>query len=374
MEHFDHIVIGTGSMGSAVCYQLARRGKRVLGLDRFSPPHERGSHGGQTRIIRKAYFEHPDYIPLLQRAYTNWGALEKEAGRQLYFETGLLYGGLKENGILKNVKSSAAEFGIPLELLRHNPAGIFRLPADYELLFEPEAGYLLSDAAIDAFLEQAKRNGGQFKHDTEVVSWRLAGDRIEVETPSGAFTADKLVLTAGAWTERLLAEVGKKLQVTRQVMAWFDTGGRDTYRLGHLPCWLLADEQSSGAFYGFPEDPEHSSGIKVALHLPDAITDPDTVDRTVTDADVRILKKFIARHMPGISGTLLEVKTCLYENSPDGDFVIDRLKGMEDRVCYAWGFSGHGFKFASVVGEVLADLSMHGRTELPIGFLSASRF
>ncbi|MFM2136724.1 MAG: hypothetical protein RL021_2124 [Bacteroidota bacterium] len=374
VEHFDHIVIGTGTMGAATCYHLAKQGKHVLGIDRFSPPHENGSHGGHTRIIRKAYFEHPDYIPLLERAYVNWKDLERETGRQLYFETGLLYGGLKENQILKNVKAAAAEYGIPLERLRHNPAGVFRLPSDYELLFEPEAGFLLSDVAIGAFLEQAERKGARLLNDTEVLSWRQQGDRIEVVTNEGIFTADRLVLTAGVWTDRLLEGVGSKLQVTRQVLAWFDTGGRDIYRMGHLPCWLMADEQSTGAFYGFPEDPEHPTGIKVALHHPDAVTDPDAVDRTVTDSDLRTLRKFVARHLPGIPGTLREVKTCLYENSPDGDFVIDRLKGMEDRVCYAWGFSGHGFKFAAVIGELLAELSIHGRTQLPIGFLSSNRF
>lgn len=361
-------------MGAATCYHLAKAGKRVLGLDRFSPPHGKGSHSGSTRIIRKAYFEHPDYIPLLKRAYANWETLEREAGRQLYVETGLLYGGLKDNSIIRHVKSAAAEYGIPLERLRHNPAGIFRLPADYELLFEPEAGYLLSDVAITSFQEQARKHGAHLRHDTEAHAWRLHENYVEVQTASGRFTADKLVLTAGAWTDRLLEGVGKQLQVTRQILAWFDTGGRDIYRVGHLPCWLIADEQSKGAFYGFPEDPEHPAGIKVALHLPDTVTDPDAVDRTVEDADLRVLKKFIGRHLPGIQGTLLEVKTCLYENSPDGDFVIDQLKGTEGRVCYAWGFSGHGFKFASVIGEILADLSTHGRTQWPIGFLSSKRF
>jgi sarcosine oxidase len=361
-------------MGAATCYYLAKRGRSVLGLDRFTPPHSKGSHGGQSRIIRKAYFEHPDYVPLLERAYLNWRSLEEECGQQLYFETGMYYAGPKGNRILQGVRTAAAEHGIPLEVLHHNPAGIFRLPADYEMLFEPEAGFLLCEDAISMYRKLALEAGVQFRDESPVRDWRTSGGGVEVVTDEGIFTADRLVITAGARAGQLLPEIAGKLKVTKQLMAWFRTDGSERYRTGHFPCWLIADTKSTGAYYGFPAEDGAADEIKVALHLPGEVVDPDREDRTLSDLEVTKLRQFVAAHLPDIDPEPVRMEICLYENSPDEHFVIDRLKGSEDKVCYAWGFSGHGFKFASATGEILADLSMRGRTDLPVGFLEAGRF
>jgi sarcosine oxidase len=367
-------------MGASALSHLADRGLRVLGIDRFDPPHAMGSHGGQSRIIRKAYFEHPDYIPLLQKAYLNWREIERRSGQDIYLETGLLYAGPIGHGLLQQVRSSAALYDIPLEELspadacRRFPA--FTIPSDCEVLFEPEAGLIRPETAIKAYLKDALHSGAEIRTNEKVLSWCETGDGIELQTDRGIYRSRKIVFTAGPWTRELLSLAVPYLNLTRQVLAWYEPLEPSLFKTGDFPCWLFAEDGLPGAYYGFPMLPAEMGGpqgLKLAYHHAGSPTSPDGVDRGIHSEDTMDLESVLRRYMPKGAGRLVEAKTCLYSNTPDEHFVIDLVPGLEDRACMAWGFSGHGFKFVSVVGEILADLAIEGGTELPIGFLSASR-
>jgi sarcosine oxidase len=380
-DHFDHIVIGTGSMGAATCYYLAKRGYRVLGIDQFPTPHEWGSHGGQSRIIRKAYFEHPDYIPLLKRAYQNWAELEKATGANIYFPTGLAYAGPQDDEMLKGVKASASQYDVALT--SGNEKGLqqqwpqFELPAGYETLFEPEAGFIRPATAIRSFLQEAKRYGAELLPEAKVAHWKYEADKVMVHTDKGDYSCKKLVVTAGAWSSRLIPGIQQLLKVTRQVLVWVDPPDRSRFEVGKFPCWLIATPDQPGAYYGFPIPEErYADGphyLKIAYHYGGEVTNPDEVNRVITDADTEPILSFLKKYIPDAVGPIAAAKVCLYEYSPDEHFVIDNLPGYEDRVCVAWGFSGHGFKFASAIGEIMADLATKGTTPWPIGFLNARR-
>ncbi len=370
IQLYDHIVIGVGSMGSATCFQLAKRGVSVLGIEQFSTPHELGSHAGESRIIRKAYFEHPHYIPLLIRAYENWKEISQRCGRDLYHRTGLFYAAPKGNPLLENVKKSAALYQIPLQ---ENIASPFDLPADYETLFEPDAGYVEPEQTIRAFVKEAKALGAAIHEGEKVKDWQVEARGVLVSTDAGEYLCKKLVITAGAWSAKIVPGIAQHLNVTRQVITWLRPLDPSLFSANKFPCWMIATDNSGGTYYGFPILPEHPGALKIAYHFPAESTDADEVNRTVTDADTGHLHKFMETYLPAGTGDTDSSKVCLYSNSPDEHFVIDNMPGFEECVCVAWGFSGHGFKFVPVVGEIMADLAMYGRTELPIGFLNASR-
>lgn len=379
---FDIIVIGVGSMGSATCYYLAKRGCSILGLEQFDISHDFGSHAGQSRIIRKAYFEHPDYVPLLERAYRNWRTLEKETGKQVYFKTGLLYAGKPGNVIIKGVEESAGLYHIDLDQLNsvaatdHYPQ--FKFPDDFEILFEPEAGFITPEKAIRLYANEAKKNGAIIHSNEKVIDWKKDNSNIIVKTDKDSYECKKLIITAGAWAGKMIPGFSDKIKVTRQFVAWIKTKNDALFELNKFPCWMIGDDQKHGCYYGFPlldtgkfGQPE---GLKLAHHFPYQITDPDNVNRQTTEEDLSNLKYCLDKYLPGVFDGFLSTKICLYENSPDENFIIDKLPGFEDDVSIACGFSGHGFKFASVVGEILADLGIKGETALPIDFLNARRF
>ena len=383
---FDIIVIGVGSMGSSACYFLAQRGYKVLGLEQFDISHEFGSHAGQSRIIRKAYFEHSDYVPLLNRAYENWKKLEEETGEQIYFRTGLVYFGPPDHQVIKGVKQSASLYGIEIENLDVSLSAKrfpqFNIPKDFECLYEPDAGFLTPEKAIRLYAEQAKKYGAEIHVQEKVLDpiatgWKKDGDGIIVRTNKNNYRCSKLVITAGAWAGRMIPGFQDKLKVTRQFVAWIKVNEENDFRLSNFPCWLIADNEMAGAYYGFPILPTEKfgqpAGLKLAHHHPDSETDPDNVNRQSTKEDEENLKYALDKHFPGSFESFLSSKICLYANSPDENFIIDKLPGYQD-VVIACGFSGHGFKFVSVVGEILADLAIEGKTELPIEFLSVKRF
>ncbi|MFM7216407.1 MAG: N-methyl-L-tryptophan oxidase [Bacteroidota bacterium] len=371
-RHFDHIVLGTGSMGAATCWELARRGESVLGIDRFNVPHDRGSHGGETRIIRKAYYEHPDYIPLLQAAYAGWEELEAASNQQHFFRTGLLYAGREHSSILQGVVQSAKQYGIELDRLAWSdaPSARFNLPADYTILFEPDAGFIRVDTALKSLMDQARIHGAEFLTNTPVVSWTEKDDGITVQTTSETFTCDKLIITAGAWTSSLLPSMADKLTVTRQVLAWYDVGEEHAYGLGDFPCWLIAEPGLPGPYYGFPSIEQGKNEMKVAYHHRGPIADPDLIAEKVSEQETEALNRFVKKTFKGVSSAPIRTAVCMYVNSPDDHFIIDRI----GRVSFACGFSGHGFKFVPAIGSALADLSIKATTDLPIGFLSSDRF
>jgi sarcosine oxidase len=373
---FDVIVLGVGSMGSSTCAFLARRGVRVLGVEQFDIPHELGSHTGQSRLIRMAYAEHPDYVPLLVRAYENWKSLEQQTGSQVYFKTGLVYFGKPTDATMMGVHESAKKYRIELNRLseadtaRKYPQ--FRLPADYERLEEPNAGFVTPERCILLFTDQALRHGATIMTRTKVAGWKRDGDGFIVETDRGTFSAAKLVITAGAWAGKLIPGLAPRLRVTRQVLAWMRPKNWDAFALGQFPCWTVDQ------FYGFPILPVGAFGgpigLKVARHFPGKVSDPDHLDRVTSASDERELIEALQRLLPEGYAETHVMKVCMYTNTPDEHFILDHLPGFEKDVAVAAGFSGHGFKFSSVVGEIMADLATKGGTTLPIGFLSARRF
>ncbi len=381
-KNFDVIVLGVGSMGSASCYQLAQRGHSVLGLEQFDIPHELGSHAGQSRIIRKAYAELPDYVPLLERAYQNWKTLEDQTGSQVYFKTGLVYFGKSSQPTMKGVHESADKYKILVNSLTSAEASKkypqFKLPDDYEKLEEPDAGFVTPERSILLFTEQALKNGAIIRTKEKVIEWKRSGGNISVKTDKGHYTCKKLVITAGPWAGKKIPGMAANLKVTRQMIAWVKPRKWDDFILGRFPCWLLEDDKKPGSFYGFPVLPVGSFGgpvgMKLAHHYHGIPSDPDTINRIPTAEDESILVEMLNKFMPEGYASTLVMKTCMYTNTPDENFILDYLPGYDKDVVIATGFSGHGYKFASVVGEIMADLSMDGKTSLPIGFLNVQRF
>lgn len=379
---FDAIVLGVGSMGSATCYYLASRGYRVLGLEQFDIPHDQGSHAGQSRIIRKAYFEHPDYVPLLERAYENWKDIENKTGSQIYFPTGLLYAGKPTDILIKGVRESTEKYNLNVESLSRfdikKRFAQFQIPKEYEVLFEPDAGFVTPERAILLFAEQAIRSGAQIHTKEKTTSWKKEGDLITVITDKSTYTCKKLIITAGAWAGSMIPGLSSQLKVTRQVIAWVNPKERKPFELGQFPCWMIDDQTQEGMYYGFPVLPVAKFGapigLKVALHYPGQVTNPDSVNRIPSKEDENHLVEALDKYLPQGYESTHVLKTCLYTNTPDENFILDFLPGYDQQVVIAAGFSGHGFKFVSVVGEIMADLAMKGKTELPIGFLNAQRF
>jgi sarcosine oxidase len=377
---YDVIVLGVGSMGSSACYHLAKKGLKVLGLEQFDIPHELGSHAGQSRIIRKAYGEGSDYVPLLERAYKNWQTLESETGSQVYFKTGLAYFGAQDDPFLKTVKGSSAKYQIPLNTLSVEECNQkypqFHLPGNFQRLEEPDAGFITPERSILLFVQEAILKGAVIRTKEKVLEWKHEQGSVTVVTNRGTYKANKLVITAGPWAGKMIPSLASKLTVTRQAVAWVKPKQWDNFMLGKFPCWIL--ENKDHDFYGFPILPVGTFGgplgLKLALHYPGAdTTNPDAVNRNTKESDEKILINFLKEFMPDAYESTLVMKTCLYTNSPDQNFIIDFLSGNDKDVVFAAGFSGHGFKFVSVVGEILADLAMNGKTSLPIDFLSAKR-
>lgn len=379
---FDVIVLGVGSMGSATCYYLSKQGVNVLGLEQFDIPHELGSHAGQSRMIRKAYFEHPDYVPLLERAYKNWKQLESITGTQVYFKTGLLYCAKPDHALMKGVHLSADKYKIKLDTLSTTEMNLkypqLHIPADYEKLFEPDAGFVTPERAILLYTDQALQHGAVIKTKAKVVQWKKTQDGIEVTTTDNTYTAKKLVITAGPWTGKMIDGLSSSLTVTRQMLAWVIPKNNSLFGLGKFPCWSIADDTRPGIYYGFPVLPvgkfNGPIGFKLAHHYHGVVSDPDSINRIPTPEDETNLVNVLNKFFPGGYKATHVMKTCMYTNTPDQNFILDFLPGYENNVAVAAGFSGHGFKFASVVGEIMSDLAIKGKTDLPIGFLNENRF
>lgn len=376
---FDTIIIGGGTMGLSAAYHLAQRGVKVLVLEQFDLIHERGAHAGQSRIIRKAYFEHPDYVPLLLRAYENWATLEEHIQDTVYHQTGIIYFGEKGDTLLENTKKSAKLYDIPLDILdmayaKKQYPMFSSISDDWECLFEHEAGFLLVEKCLQGFAKQAIQDGATIKSQEAVTAWESSGDSVTVRTKKGTYIADKLIVTAGAWTNQIMESLSISLTITRQILGWVSPNAPwETYSLGNFPCWFVSDAEQ-GLYYGMPITPNAvPMGLKLGAHHHGKIVNPNHVDRNISAADEADFKDALMKYIPEANGDILAAKTCLYANSPDEHFIIDILP-EQNNVIFACGFSGHGFKFAAVIGEVLADLAVLGKTNLPIDFLSLKRF
>jgi sarcosine oxidase len=372
----DVIVAGLGGMGSAAAYHLAGRGKRVLGLERFSPVHDRGSSHGRSRIIRQAYFEGAEYVPLLLRAYELWERLERETGQELMTLTGGLMIGREEGELVSGSVASADEHGLPYELLdareirRRFPA--YAPSPQTVALYEKNAGFVRPEESVRAHLDRAASLGADLRFEEPVLSWEATGSGVKVETPIDSYEAERLVISPGAWAPRLLADLGLPLEVTRQVMFWFEpVDGLDLFLPERFPIFIWEPDDGN-MFYGFPAQ-DDDSGVKAAFFRAGGVpTDPETIDREVREEEVDFLRGYLAEHVPDLAGRCLDAKACMYTNTPDEHFVISPHP-EHLQVAVACGFSGHGYKFCGVVGEILADLATEGSTRHPIDLFSPAR-
>ncbi len=373
MERYDVVVVGVGGMGSAALYHLARRGKRVLGLERFDLLHEQGSSHGLTRIIRLAYFEHPDYVPLLRRAYELWRELESEAGEQLLHVTGIVEGGER---ILDGVLRSCAEHDLEHEVLdgaevaRRFPA--FRLPEDMQVVHQPDGGFVVPERCIVAHVEGALARGAVLRARERVLEWEETRRR----SPHSHRSWERRGRTPRADRGRVVARTSRDYRsewCTAYVKPWRGCSRRrpSSSRRERMPVFnLLLDGEH---FYGFP-DPRHP-GVQARPLRSRRVRsgDPDSISREPTLDDEVPLRAFAERYFPEGAGPTVALKTCLFEPSPDEHFLIDRHPDAAAAVVGA-GFSGHGFKFCSVVGEILADLALDGETRHDIGLFRLDRF
>ncbi|MFZ9386990.1 MAG: N-methyl-L-tryptophan oxidase [Chitinophagaceae bacterium] len=379
-SRFDVIVAGTGSMGSAACYYLAARGCSVLGLEQNPTiPHELGSHTGQSRIIRKAYFEHPGYVPLLEKAYQNWRELEAKTGEQVYHKTGLLYTGPRQHPVIQGVKYAANQFNIEVnEVSEPGKYPAFNTNTDNVLMLETDAGFLLPEKAIRLYLEESVKLGVSIRTGEKLINWEKKDGALKVHTNRDTYLTSKLIITTGAWASQLSPNFQIPLTVTRQLVFWVEPPDPERYFPERFPCWMTAAEDLPGVWYGFPylsgPDFPGPRGLKFAWHHAGEETDPEHVKREVSKEEIRALLKNAAGYFSPAVHPVVDVKTCLYTNTPDENFVIDRLPGYDGDLLIAWGFSGHGFKFASAVGEILAAMACGEDSGLPTGFLSLDRF
>jgi sarcosine oxidase len=371
---YDVIVLGVGGMGSSAAFELARRGRRVLGLEQFTLAHDRGSSHGQTRVIRKAYSDHPAYVTLLHRAYERWFDLEQRQHRHLFAVCGCLTLGQPQGDRVGGVLSSARDFNLTVEQLtagdlRHRyPA--FRIGDDFVGVLEPEAGFLRVEDSVSAYAEEARRLGAELRTQETVRSWEATGSGVVVRTAGGNFAAERLVICAGAWSGRVLAELRLPLTVRRMVLSWHATVDDSLFHQDRFPVYRA--QTPEGVFYGFPVT--DGMGHKVARSDSGVdIGSPNDLDRTLSPADEAECRPFLDRYLPAVAGPLLNGRACMYTMTPDRNFILDRHP-RHGNVVIAAGFSGHGFKFASVVGEILADLAETGRSELPIDIFRIGRF
>ena len=373
------IVVGLGAMGSATALQLAARGHRVLGFDHFTPPHNHGSSHGQSRIIRQAYWEDHRYVPLLMRAYELWEKLEADSGESLMRIIGGLMIGRATGDLVSRSALSAELFKLPHKLLsaaelrRLYPA--FQIEDDWVALWEANAGYLNPEACIEQQLRLAASAGAELHFDEPVVEWNThLGSGVSVRTARETYSGDYLVITAGPWAPQILRDLRLPLSVTRQVVFWFEPQDHiDFFRSDRMPVYIREMEHGQPFLYGFPLTGPDSEGVKVGLHGSHNFCTPETVDRTIRSEDERSVRESLSRALPLLGGRLVRAETCLYTMTPDEHFVVDRHPEFP-QVLLAAGFSGHGFKFAPVIGEVLADLASGSEPPYDLDLFSIRRF
>ncbi|WP_370333858.1 N-methyl-L-tryptophan oxidase [Mycolicibacterium hippocampi] len=371
---YDVIVIGLGGMGSAAAYHLAARGQRVLGLEKFTPAHDKGSSHGGSRIIRQSYFEDPAYVPLLLRAYELWAGLAAASHTEVYRVTGGLFIGPPDCLTVAGSLTASRRWGLRHEVLdageirsRHPE---FTPGADDIALYEQMAGFARPELTVAAHLGLAEQVGATLEFGEEVLEWAETSSGVTVRTGRGTYTAGQLVICPGAWAPQLLTEFGIPITIERQVLYWLDPVGGTAPFTEHP---IFIHEGADGMqIYGFPAIDGARGGVKVAFFRKGVVCTPDTIDRTVYDHEIREMRERAAELLPSLDGRCLQSATCMYSNTPDQHFVIARHPECAS-VTVACGFSGHGFKFVPVVGEILADLAIDGGTGHPISLFDPKR-
>lgn len=357
MDHYPVIIIGGGTMGSGAAWALAKRGVRALVLEQFNHVHGFGSHGGKIRIIRHAYAESPAYVPLVLRADHLWQALEEETGRQVLHRTGGL--DLAATGFPQAARAgaSARQFGLPHEWLdgaeirRRWPA--WKIDDGWEACYSPDTGFLLVEPALESLMAAATQRGVVMRAQEPVRAWTADGSGAVVRTDRATYTADRLIVTAGAWSSQILASLGLPLTVLRKVVWWLRVENTSPYAIGSFPVFIA--QTDLGSIYGFPLF--NSPGLRIANHSGGDQTDPEAVDRVAHDAEAKQVLPFARQYLRGVTNQVVDSAVCLYTVTPDEDFVVDR-HSEHPQVVIGAGFSGHGFKFATVIGEMLADLAL----------------
>ena len=374
MPSYDAIVIGVGGMGSAAVYHLARRGLQVLGLEKHAIPHEMGSSHGYSRMIRYTLQEHPSYVPLVRRSYELWHEMEETAGEELMVTTGSIRAGAPNSPFFLNAQEACDLHSIPYEILTASEVNKrfpgYRFPEEISSVYQADGGFLLPERCILTHVQAAERAGADVHSQETVLDWGVRGDGVQVRTDRDTYTAGRLVVTAGPWAANLVPELAAYAVPERQVMGWFQPKRPELYAAEAFPVFGVFTEE--GRYYGFPSHAVPGFKIGRAHHLLQKV-DPDAIDREVHPEDEDILRQAVNRYFPLAAGKLLDGKTCMYTNTPDGHFMIGTLDG-QPQVSVAAGFSGHGFKFASVIGEIMADLAQNGATEHDINLFRLDRF
>lgn len=359
---YDVAVIGTGAMGGAAAYHLAKSGAKVIAFDQHTVPHDRGSSHAETRLIRQAYFEDPNYVPLLRRAYELWTDLEKNPG-DLFVRNGLFVAGNADRTIMSGIRHSASEHNIAIEIMDADAARsrfpAFHFENDDQCIFEPGAGYLKVDDVLNAHINGAKSLGADIYFNTEVISLARTIGGFAVKTQTQQYEVKKVVIAAGAWISKLLPNMAHHLTPHRVPLFWFETN-----QLNNPINVCYAFDLPEGFFYGFP--PIGAPRIKTGLHKPGMkIQNPSQFDRVLADNERNPVRKFVEQRLPFASRHIVHEATCIYTMTADEHFIIDE----DDGLVILSGCSGHGFKFASVIGEIGKDLALEGKTTLPINFL-----
>ena len=373
------VVVGCGGMGAAACCHLAARGVDVIGLERFARCHDHGSSHGHSRVVRRAYFEHPDYVPLLVRAFELWNELGDRTGLDCIHQIGALFCGQPESEVYAQSLASARAHGLEVEDLDPKQLAArfpqFALPDGMCGVYEPDAGFVIPENGIEAHLRLAEEGGAEIREGVRVDSIEGSDAGVTLQTSQGSIRASRVVVAAGAWTNRLLGDIGIPLEVHRKMICWFEALQPDACAESRMPAWIVGGDlvHSQGDYYGIPtwDGQSGPAGVKVGCHGPGTPIDPDTDSREAPPAEIDRFERDVQALLPGVLGRIVETATCLYTMTPDGHFVIGALP-EEPRIVVAGGFSGHGYKFAPVMGEVLADLAMDGGTRLPVGFLGIS--
>ncbi len=373
---YDAILVGVGGMGSAAAWQLARRGQRVLGLERYDIPHAMGSSHGISRIIRLPYYEDPAYVPLLRRAFELWRAIEAESGAEILVTTGSIDGGPEHGALFQGSLASARLHDLPHEVLdaaavrERFPA--YHLPARTRVVFQPQGGLVASERAIVAHVRAAQVAGAEIHARERVLEWRAApcGDGVVVTTDRARYEAGRLVLTAGAWIGELVARLSSLAVPERQVLAWLQPSEPALFAPDRFPVFNLEVEE--GRYYGLPvyEVPGFKFG---RYHHRGETGAPDMLRREPDAEDERLLRAFAGRYFPAGNGPTMALRDCMFTNTPDEHFILDRHPD-HPQVVVASPCSGHGYKFCSVIGEIIADLATgDGATRQDIAFLGMGR-
>lgn len=378
---YDVIVIGVGAMGSSALYHLSKiPNLKILGIDQFHPPHTFGSSHGETRITRQIYFEHPDYVPLLKKSYPMWRQLENETNTKLFESTGGIYIGQNGHPLLNGLKETAKKhnFNIklmtPKEIMEKFPA--FKIPDHMVGIYDNTAGILFPEKCIDAFVSEAKKKGAVMNFGEKMISVKTVGDFQQVITTKSTYLCKKLIISAGAYVINLLKdeEIPIKLRIERKKLFWMEPkkGYKKDFLPDKLPIFLLHDEKKQIIFYGFPDI--IGTGVKAAIHVnkDDSVTDVYNLDRKVSETEIKEFEEKISIFMPNIFGKLNKTDVCLYTMTPDEHFIIDFLPKNKN-IILASPCSGHGFKFSVIIGEILKDLALKGKSEFDLSLFSLQR-